>query len=88
MELALLKHIKPRQIKLLQEVGIESVEALAMSSPSDIGDIEGMSDKAAKQLIWDSRDALNLTTFKNVAQLRENFEYLTIDSIDLTEIKS
>jgi predicted RecB family nuclease len=45
-----LKGIKPRQIKLLQEAGIASVESLAMSVPDDLALIEGMSEKGAKPL--------------------------------------
>ena len=51
MELAELKDIKPRQIKILTEAGIDSLEALAMSSPKDIADLEGISDKMAKNSV-------------------------------------
>ena len=86
MELAELKEIKPRQIKILTEVGIDSLEALAMSSPKDIADLEGISDKMAKKLVWHGRDALNMTTFKQVSTIVENFEYITTGSENFNEI--
>jgi DNA repair protein RadA len=86
MELAELKDIKPRQIKILTEAGIDSLEALAMSSPKDITDLEGISAKMAKKLVWHGRDALNMTTFKQVSTIVENFEYITTGSENFDEI--
>ena len=86
MSLADLKGIKPKQIKLLEENGITSIEALAMSSPNDISEIEGIADKSSKQLIWGARDALNLATFKPVDELQENFDYITTGSKNFDEI--
>ena len=67
MELAALLKIKPRQIKVLSEAGIDSVEALVMSVPRDLEGIDGISGKASKQLIWNARDTLNMATFKKVS---------------------
>ncbi|MHA1522731.1 MAG: helix-hairpin-helix domain-containing protein, partial [Promethearchaeota archaeon] len=63
MELAKLKTIKPRQIKILTEAGIDSIEALAMSVPRSIEALNGMSSKAAQSLVWVAREALDMATF-------------------------
>jgi DNA repair protein RadA len=76
MELTDLKAIKPRQVKLLQDNGIDTVEALAMSMPADITGIDGMSDKAAKTLVWNARDELQMCTFKKVSDIHEDFQYI------------
>lgn len=81
-----LKNIKPRQIKLLQEAGIASVESLAMSVPDDLALIEGMSDKGAKTLVWSARELLGMGTFKVVAEMNENFKYITTGSQNLDKI--
>ena len=86
MELTDLKAIKPKQIKLLQDHGIESVEALAMSVPNDLADIEGISDKTAKQLIWGAREMLNMCEFNSVAALNENFDHITTGSESFNKI--
>lgn len=86
MSLADLKGIKTRQIKLLEEHGFASLESLAMSSPADIGEIDGLSDKASKQLIWEAREALNLATFKPVCELQEVYDYITTGSKNFDEI--
>ncbi len=86
MELVALKSIKPRQIKLLTEAGIDSVEALGMSVPKDLEDIDGISAKASKNLVWDARSALNLATFKQVSSIVENFEYCTTGSDNFDKI--
>ncbi len=64
-----LKTIKPRQIKLLQENGITSVAALAMSSPDELAEIDGMSEKASKMLVWDARHELGMGEFQSVSEL-------------------
>ena len=86
MELSDLKVMKPRYLKVLNEQGIESVEALAMSSPSSLSDIEGISDKTAKSLVWSARDVLNLTEFKRVSEIEENYEHLTTGSKNFDDI--
>ncbi|HMF32890.1 MAG TPA: helix-hairpin-helix domain-containing protein [Candidatus Lokiarchaeia archaeon] len=55
--------IKPRQVKLLQEQGIMTAQALAMLAPDALSEIDGISGKSAKQLIWQARESLNLTAF-------------------------
>ena len=74
------KIIKPRQIKILAEAGIDSIEALAMSVPSDLEDLDGISEKSSKSLVWAARDSLQMASFKSVAGIEENFEYLTTGS--------
>lgn len=86
MELSDLKIMKPRYLKVLNEQGIESVEALAMSSPSSLAEIDGISDKMAKSLVWGAREVLNLTEFKRVSEIQENFEHLTTGSKNFDEI--
>ncbi|UYP48497.1 DNA repair and recombination protein RadA [Candidatus Lokiarchaeum ossiferum] len=86
MELLALKSIKPRQIKLLTESGIDSLEALAMSVPKDLEEIDGISAKASKNLVWNARDSLNLATFKQVSTIEENFEYCTTGSQNFDNI--
>jgi DNA repair protein RadA len=80
MELSELSKIKPRHIKLLQEAGINSIEALAMSVPRQIEDIQGMSENASKMLIWDARDTLNMSSFRQVSEIEENYDFLTTGS--------
>jgi len=62
-ELDLVKNINARQIKLLQESGISSAEALAMSPHNIISDIDGLGEKTAKKLIWNARNALGMSEF-------------------------
>ena len=49
------KGINARQIKLLEENGISSAEALAMSPHSIVCDIDGLGEKTTKKLIWNAR---------------------------------
>ena len=49
------KGIAARQIKLLQENGISTAEALAMSPHSTVASIDGLGEKTAKKNIWNSR---------------------------------
>lgn len=86
MELAELNRIKPRQIKILQEAGISSIEALAMSVPSMLEDIKGISEKSSQNLVWEARDTLNLCDFKQVSEIEENYEYLSTGSVNLDKI--
>ena len=80
MELSELSSIKPRQIKLLQENGITDIKALSMSVPRDLEDIEGISSKASKKLIWNARDVMGMSSFKQVSGLEENYEFITTGS--------
>nr|QEE17759.1 DNA repair and recombination protein RadA [Candidatus Prometheoarchaeum syntrophicum] len=86
MELAELSSIKPRQIKLLQENGITDIKALSMSVPRDLEEIEGISGKASKKLIWDARDVMGMSAFKQVSQIEENYDFLTTGSKNFDEI--
>lgn len=86
MELAQLKSIKPRQIKILAEAGIDNVEALAMSVPTSLEDINGISSKASQELVWDAREVLDMATFKCVADIEENFEFITTGSQNFDDI--
>ncbi|MHA1822103.1 MAG: DNA repair and recombination protein RadA [Promethearchaeota archaeon] len=81
-----LKGIKPRQIKILMENGILSVESLAMSNPSSLAELDGISEKSSKSLVWTARNQLGLGTFKPVSELNENFEFITTGSKNLDEI--
>ena len=56
-DLDLIKGINARQIKLLQENGISTAEALAMSPGNVVADIDGLGEKTAKKLIWNARNA-------------------------------
>jgi DNA repair protein RadA len=86
MELTEMKTMKPKQIKLLADHGIESIEALAMSVPNDLADIDGISDKTAKQLIWGAREMLNMCEFNAVDALNENFDHITTGSDNFNKI--
>lgn len=86
MELAELSKIKARQIKLLQEAGITSIEALAMSVPSMLEEIRGMSEKSSQTLVWEARDTLKMCEFKKVSEIDENYEYLQTGSSNLDSI--
>ena len=81
-----IKGINGRQIKLLQENGISSAEALAMSPSGVVSDIDGLGDKTAKKLIWNARAALGMTEFIPAEDIDENTEYITTGSSELNRI--
>src|SRR4030043_41506 len=78
--------IKPRQGKLLQEQGIMTAQALAMLAPDALAEVEGLSTNSAKQLIWQARQSLNLTSFTPAAQIQENYQHATTLSTELDRI--
>ena len=73
-------------IKLLQESGISTAEALAMSPHNIISEIDGLGDKTAKKLIWNARNALGMTEFITADDIDENTEYITTGSSELNRI--
>ncbi|MFX1500755.1 MAG: helix-hairpin-helix domain-containing protein [Promethearchaeota archaeon] len=77
-----MKGINARQIKLLQEDGISSAEALAMSPPSTVASIDGFGEKTAKKMIWNARNALGMTEFTPAAKIVVNVEYITTGSAE------
>ena len=81
-----MKGINARQIKLLQENGISTAEALAMSPHNIITDIDGLGEKTAKKLIWNARNALGMTEFIAARDIDENVEYITTGSSELNKI--
>ncbi|MHA1254527.1 MAG: AAA family ATPase, partial [Promethearchaeota archaeon] len=85
-ELNLVKGINARQIKLLQENGVSTAEALAMSTLNIVADIDGLGDKTAKKLIWNARNALGMTDFITAADIDENVEFVTTGSSELNRI--
>lgn len=85
-ELSQIKGINARQIKLLQESGVNTAEALAMSSASVVSEIEGMGEKTAKKLIWNARTALGMTEFVSASDINENTKYITTGSSELNRI--
>jgi DNA repair protein RadA len=80
------KSINARQIKLLEENGISSAEALAMSPHSIVSDIDGLGEKTAKKLIWNARNALGMSEFIAAEEIDENTEYITTGSTELNRI--
>jgi len=80
------KNINSRQIKLLQENGVSTAEALAMSPLNVISDIDGLGEKTAKKLIWNARNALGMTEFTLAQDINENVEYITTGSSELNRI--
>ncbi|MHA2392571.1 MAG: DNA repair and recombination protein RadA [Promethearchaeota archaeon] len=85
-DLSQVKGINARQIKLLQENGISTAEALAMSPGSVVSDIDGLGDKTAKKLIWNARNALGMTDFVSAENIDENVEFITTGSSGLNKI--
>jgi len=85
-ELDLVKNINARQIKLLQESGISSAEALAMSPHIIISEIDGLGEKTAKKLIWNARNALGMSEFITAEDIDENTQYITTGSAELNRI--
>lgn len=81
-----IKGINARQIKLLQENGISTAEALAMSPSGTVADIDGLGDKTAKKLIWNTRNALGMTDFIQAKDIDENVEFITTGSSELNKI--
>ncbi|MFX1356699.1 MAG: DNA repair and recombination protein RadA [Promethearchaeota archaeon] len=82
----MVKNINARQIKLLQENGISTAEALAMSPAAMVAEIDGLGDKTARKLIWNARNALGMTEFMAVKDIDENTEYITTGSEELNRI--
>ncbi len=80
------KGINARQIKLLQDNGISTAEALAMSPGMIVANIDGLGDKTAKKLIWNARNALGMTEFIPAEKIDENVEYITTGSSELNKI--
>jgi len=85
-DIAQVKGINARQVKLLMENGISTAEALAMSPHNIISDIDGLGDKTAKKLIWNARNALGMTEFIVAEDIDENMEYITTGSSELNKI--
>jgi len=85
-DLSQIKGINARQIKLLQDNGISTAEALAMSPGSTVSDIDGLGDKTAKKLIWNARNALGMTDFIQTKDIDENVEFMTTGSSELNKI--
>ena len=70
----------------MQESGISTAEALAMSPHNIISEIDGLGDKMAKKLIWNARNALGMTEFITADDIDENTEYITTGSSELNRI--
>jgi DNA repair protein RadA len=70
----------------MQESGISTAEALAMSPHNIISEIDGLGDKTAKKLIWNARSALGMTEFIPADDIDENTEYITTGSSELNRI--
>ncbi len=86
MDLKLVKNITDRQIKLLQENDVNSAQTLAMSATADVSNIDGIGDKKAQQLIWNARNALNMSDFIVAADIDENVEYIHTGSTEWDKI--
>ena len=80
------KNINSRQIKLLEENGISTAEALAMSPHSVVSEIDGLGEKTSKKLIWNARNALGMSEFIAAEDINENTEYITTGSTELNRI--
>ncbi|MFW9866126.1 MAG: DNA repair and recombination protein RadA [Candidatus Thorarchaeota archaeon] len=85
-DLSQIKGINARQIKLLQENGISSAEALAMSPSFTVANIDGLGEKTAQKLIWNARNALGMTEFVPAERIDDNVEYITTGSSGLNQI--
>jgi transcription termination factor NusA len=85
-DISQIKGINARQIKLLQENGISTAEALAMSPSNIVSEIDGLGEKTAKKLIWNARNALKMTDFIKASEIDENIEYFTTGSSELNKI--
>ncbi|MFW9941333.1 MAG: DNA repair and recombination protein RadA [Candidatus Thorarchaeota archaeon] len=85
-DLSQIKGINARQIKLLQDNGISTAEALAMSPGSTVAEIDGLGDKTAKKLIWNARNALGMTDFIQAKDIDDNVEFITTGSSELNRI--
>ncbi|MFX0043335.1 MAG: DNA repair and recombination protein RadA [Candidatus Hodarchaeota archaeon] len=85
-DLSQIKGINARQIKLLQENGISTPEALAMSPSNIVSQIDGLGDKTAKKLIWNARNALGMTEFIPAGEIDDNVEFITTGSSELNRI--
>jgi len=73
-------------VKLLQDQGIMTAQALAMLAPDALAEVDGISDKSAKQLIWQARESLNLTAFVPAGQIKDDYQHITTLSSELDRI--
>jgi DNA repair protein RadA len=85
-DLSQIKGINARQIKLLQENGISSAEALAMSPQNIVSEIDGLGEKTAKKLIWNARNALGMSEFIVAEKINDQTEFITTGSRELDRI--
>ncbi|HMB65826.1 MAG TPA: DNA repair and recombination protein RadA [Patescibacteria group bacterium] len=86
MDLSEIKKIRSRQITALTKNGIDSVEALAMSVPRQLEEINGISSKASKNLVWDAREMLDMSAFTSAVEIREEFDHITTGSEEFDNI--
>src|SRR6056297_837778 len=86
MELSEIKNIRSRQVTALVKNGIDSVEALAMSVPVQLEEIHGISEKASKNLIWEAREMLNMSSFVTANEILEDFGHISTGSKSFDEI--
>ncbi|MEJ2295767.1 MAG: DNA repair and recombination protein RadA, partial [Candidatus Lokiarchaeota archaeon] len=70
----------------MQENGISTAEALAMSPRNIISEIDGLGEKSARKIIWNARNALGMTEFIAAKDIDENVEYITTGSNELNKI--
>ncbi|MFX1277697.1 MAG: DNA repair and recombination protein RadA [Promethearchaeota archaeon] len=85
-DLSQIKGINARHIKLLQENGISTAEALAMSNTEAVSLIDGLGEKSSKKLIWNARNALGMTDFVSASEIDEHVEFITTGSSELNRI--
>ena len=86
IELKDMDKISSRHIKVLQEHGVNSVEALAMQSRLGLEDMKGIGEKTAQKLIWEARDTLGWSEFNKASDTEEKAEYIHTGSKELDRI--
>lgn len=57
-----------------------------MSNPTEIAEIDGMSEKSAKTLVWDARHEMGMGEFRSVSEMEVNTKYITTGSANFDAI--
>jgi len=86
MELKEIKGINARQMKLLTEAGISTVETLGMTPGKEVSNIDGIGEQTALKLIWKAREILGMTDFNKAKDIQNTTEYISTGSSEVNRI--
>ena len=75
-----LNGMNARSLKLLMDNGITSMRRLANSVAGDLSDIDGITEKRAKNIIYSAREKLGMCDFITADSMEENYKWFTTGS--------